>query len=296
MKFDRPSELLAGQVSGPAAATQATVLALAKAVGARAVVLVEGISDQIAVETLACCWGPRLGAEGVTVVPVGGAHAVGRYLRRFGPEGAVVSLAGLCDAGAEDIVRRGLAAAGVGSPRSRADLERMGFHLCVEDLEEELIRAAGVALVEELFAAQGDLGSFRILQRQPAWRGRPQEAQLRRFLGAGSQRKLRYARLLLTRSTSTACRSHSTPYSPPFSSRPRIPDNLTQRHATSPDPADLPGEQERAAARLLGRHPPLPDLTEQITHAYHSDISFPARRGHRTSGRRWLGGHVSSDD
>ena len=34
------------------------------------------------------------------------------------------------------------------------------------------------------------------MQRQPAWRGRPEEAQARRFLGAGSQRKLRYARLL----------------------------------------------------------------------------------------------------
>ena len=45
--------------------------------------------------------------------------------------------------------------------------------------------------------AQGDLGAFRIIQRQPAWWGRDQAAQLtRRFLGAGSQRKLRYARLL----------------------------------------------------------------------------------------------------
>ena len=128
---------------------------------------------------------------------MGGAHAVARYLRQFGPQGARASLAGLCDAGAEDIVRRGLAVAGVGSPRSRADLGRMGFHVCVEDLEDELIRAAGTALVEELFGGQGDLGSFRIMQRQPAWRGRPPEAQLRRFLGAGSQRKLRYARLLV---------------------------------------------------------------------------------------------------
>jgi hypothetical protein len=197
MKNDRPSELLAGYVSGPEAATQATAMALARAVGARAVVLVEGVSDQIAVETLAGRRGRRLGAEGVTVVPVGGAHAVARYLRWFGAGGAQVSLAGLCDAGAEDIVRRGLVAAGVGSPRSRADLERMGFHVCVEDLEEELIRAAGAALVEELLGVQGDLGSFRIMQRQPAWRGRPQEAQLRRFLGAGSYRKLRYARLLV---------------------------------------------------------------------------------------------------
>lgn len=67
----------------------------------------------------------------------------------------------------------------------------------MEDLEEELIRAAGAALVEEFLDAQGDLGSFRVMQRQPAWRGRSQEAQLRRFLGAGSYRKLRYARLLV---------------------------------------------------------------------------------------------------
>src|ERR1700722_463804 len=197
MKPDRRGELPAGYVSGPEAATQATVMALARAAGARAVVLVEGVSDQIAVETLAGRRGRRLGAEGVTVVPVGGAHAIARYLRRVGPEGARASLAGLCDAGAEDIVRRGLAAAGVGSPRSRADLERMGFHVCVQDLKEELIRAAGAALAEELLGAQGDLGSFRTMQRQPAWRGKPQEAQLRRFLGAGSYRKLRYARLLV---------------------------------------------------------------------------------------------------
>jgi hypothetical protein len=50
--------------------------------------------------------------------------------------------------------------------------------------------------VQALFASQGDLGSFRSLQSQPAWRGREPEAQMRRFLGSGSHRKLRYARLL----------------------------------------------------------------------------------------------------
>jgi hypothetical protein len=50
--------------------------------------------------------------------------------------------------------------------------------------------------VAEVFAAHGDLDAFRTIQRQPAWRGRDEAAQLRRFLSAGSQRKLRYARLL----------------------------------------------------------------------------------------------------
>jgi hypothetical protein len=188
---------LAGYVHGPAAATAATALALAKADGARAVVLVEGISDQIAVETLAARRGRDLDAEGIVVVPVGGAHATARFLRRFGPGGADLRLAGLCDAGEEGILLGAFAQAGLGSPGSRADLARMGFHVCVADLEDELIRAAGIAGIERLLDAQGDLGSFRTLQRQPAWRGRRPEEQVRRFLGAGSDRKLRYARLIV---------------------------------------------------------------------------------------------------
>jgi OLD-like protein len=163
----------------------------------RAVVLVEGVSDQMAIEALAVRRGRNLSAEGITVIPTGGAHAFARYLRRFGPEGEGLRLAGLCDAGEEHIIRRGLASAGIGSPQSRADLQRLGFHVCVDDLEEELIRAAGITLVDELLGSNGDLRSFHSMQRQPAWRGRPAEAQLRRFLGAGSQRKIRYARLLV---------------------------------------------------------------------------------------------------
>jgi hypothetical protein len=60
-----------------------------------------------------------------------------------------------------------------------------------------LIRALGAASVEQVLAALGDLGSFRTLQKQPAWRGRPTEEQLRRFMGSGARRKIRYARLLV---------------------------------------------------------------------------------------------------
>ncbi|XVV07386.1 TOPRIM nucleotidyl transferase/hydrolase domain-containing protein [Actinosynnema sp. CA-248983] len=152
-------ELLAGYVTGPAAATEATALALARADGARVVVLVEGVSDQIAVETLALRQGRDLAAEGVVVLPVGGAHGVPRQLRRFG--GGGVRLVGLCDEGEAHVVQRGLAAAGLGAPGSRDALARMGFFVCVEDLEDKLIRAAGVALVTEVLGANGDLGAFR---------------------------------------------------------------------------------------------------------------------------------------
>ena len=190
------TQLLDGYVHGPAAATEATARALAKAADAEAVILVEGISDQIAVDTVAVRRGLELGTGRVAVVPIGGAHAMARYLRRFGPVGAGLRLAGLCDAGEEHVVRRGLASAGIGTPQTRADMERLGFYVCVEDLEDELIRSIGTDRVEEIIESQGDLSSFRTLQREPQWRGQPTAAQLRRFLGSGARRKLRYARLL----------------------------------------------------------------------------------------------------
>jgi len=193
---ERASRLLDGYVSGPAAATQATAVALARTADAATIVLVEGVSDQIALETLALRLGRDLPAEHAVVVPIGGAHAVARYARLFGPAGAGARLAGLCDAAEESVYRRGLVLADAGPADTRDALRHLGFFVCDEDLEDELIRAVGVPAVLDLFDEHGDLGPFRSLQAQPAWRGRQVEAQLRRFLSAGARRKLRYARLL----------------------------------------------------------------------------------------------------
>jgi hypothetical protein len=163
----------------------------------RTVVLVEGISDRLAVEALAARRGRDLGAEGVSVVPIGGAHAIGAFLARFGPGGLDLRLAGLCDAGEERHFQRALERAGLGSNLARADLEALGFFVCVVDLEDELIRSLGAAAVMEVVDAQGDLGSFRTFQKQPAWRGRAVEEQLRRFLGTHSGRKIQSAALLV---------------------------------------------------------------------------------------------------
>jgi hypothetical protein len=166
-------------------------------VASRAVVLVEGISDQRAIEALAERRGRNLDAQGISVVPIGGAQSIGRFLKQFGPKGLDIRLAGLCDAGEEADFRRGLERAGLGSDLTRADMESLGFYVCVADLEDELIRALGAASVERVVDAQGDLGSFRTLQKQPAWLGRTTEEQLRRFMGSGGSRKIRYARLLI---------------------------------------------------------------------------------------------------
>jgi hypothetical protein len=164
---------------------------------ARAVVLVEGISDQVALETLAARRGRHLDAEGVSVVPIGGAQAIGNFLDRFGPHGFDLTLAGLCDAGEEGDFQRGLERAGFGSNLTRAEMERLGFYVCAVDLEDELIRALGAAAVERVVDAQGELRAFRTLQKQSAWHGRATEEQLRRFMGSGGRRKIRYARLLI---------------------------------------------------------------------------------------------------
>jgi hypothetical protein len=164
---------------------------------ARAVVLVEGISDRVALETLAARRGRDLAGEGVEIVPIGGAQAIARALERYGPNGLGLPVAGLCDAGEEPEFVRGLERAGLGSPADRAELGRLGFHVCVVDLEDELIRAIGAEAVEAVVDAHGDLQPFRTLQKQPEWRGRPTGDQLRRFMGSGGRRKIRYARHLV---------------------------------------------------------------------------------------------------
>jgi hypothetical protein len=179
----------------PIGGPQATRRALARVGDSRAIVLVEGITDQVALETLASRRGRNLDREGISVVPIGGAQAIGRFLTLFG--GKDVRLAGLCDAGEEHVFRRGLERAGFGSNLTRIDMERLGFHVCVADLEDELIRALGPAPVEAVLHSQGDLRSFRTFQKQPAWRGRRIEAQLRRFMTSSDRRNIRYARLLV---------------------------------------------------------------------------------------------------
>jgi hypothetical protein len=163
----------------------------------RSVVLVEGVSDQLALETLAERRGRNLEAEGVSVVPMGGATTIGRFLDLFGPHGSDVGLAGLCDVAEEGGFRRALGRAGLGSGLGRAEMEALGFYVCVADLEDELIRVLGATRVEEVVDAQGELGSFRTLQKQPAQQGRSIEQQLRRFMGTRGGRKIRYARLLV---------------------------------------------------------------------------------------------------
>jgi hypothetical protein len=159
-------------------------------VAPRKVMLVEGVSDQLAVETFAGMRGRELAVEGVCVVQMGGATNIARFLETVGPHGLGIGVAGLYDEAEARFFRRGLQRAGFGWDLTRSHMESLGFFMCVSDLEDELIRALGVAAVERILDAQGDLRSFRTFAQRLAQQGRSDEARLRRFLGTRGGRKI----------------------------------------------------------------------------------------------------------
>ncbi|MBO1334502.1 TOPRIM nucleotidyl transferase/hydrolase domain-containing protein [Streptomyces sp. VRA16 Mangrove soil] len=160
---------------------------LARQLGLRTAVLVEGASDLAAVETLAARLGRDLAVDGVCVVPMGGAMSVGRYAALLGPDGLGLRLTGLCDEREQGYYARGLERAG--APQD--------FYVCVADLEDELIRALGTDRVEEIFRSEDELRAWRTFVNQPAQQGRPRDHQIRRFLSTRSGRKIRYGDLLV---------------------------------------------------------------------------------------------------
>jgi hypothetical protein len=150
----------------------------------RAVVLVEGTSDRLAVEALASRLGRDLPAEGVAIVPMGGYGNLPQFLERYRD----FRLAGVYDVGEERHFLRALGC------DNRRELERTGFYACTRDLEDELTRAVGPEEMERVLAEQGELRAFRTYQKQPAHRDRPLDEQLHGFMW---NRKQRYAVLLV---------------------------------------------------------------------------------------------------
>ena len=159
--------------------------------------LVEGVSDRIALTTLARRCGHDLAAARVSVVAMGGATNIARFLREYGSPASGVRLAGLCDLAEARYFRRSLGHAGLGADLSQEGMERLGFFVCARDLEDELIRSLGAAAAQQVVDEQGELGAFRVFQRQPAQREKAVEQQLRRFLGTHSGRKAQYAQALV---------------------------------------------------------------------------------------------------
>jgi hypothetical protein len=142
------------------------------------VIAVEGVSDRVVLELLARRRGRDLAAEGIQIVPIGGAHSIGRFVAEVPSR---TSVRGLCDANEAYLFRRVLD----------------DVYVCAPDLEGELIRALGVEAVQTIIADAGGLRSFRKFQQQIAQRGRPLDAQLDRWLRSISSRYKRYLPLLV---------------------------------------------------------------------------------------------------
>src|SRR4029079_18172046 len=94
----------------------------------RSVVVVEGESDQVAIEALAERRGLDLAAAGVRVEGLGGAHRIGTFLQQFVAHRDGPRLLCLCDSGEEGVFGKALERAGFGSELTRADMEGLGFY------------------------------------------------------------------------------------------------------------------------------------------------------------------------
>ena len=129
-------------------------------------------------EVLAERRGRDLEAQGISVVAMGGSKNVTRFLKMFGPQGLDVRLAGLCDAAEEGDFRRGLE----GRPRIRPHARRSGTARLLRVRRRSRGRADPFTRRRCRGTSRhraGDLVSFRTFQRQPEWRGRSVEEQLR---------------------------------------------------------------------------------------------------------------------
>lgn len=153
-------------------------------------VLVEGPSDAAVLGVL----GRRLGLGSPDVVPMGGITNVGRLLRAYA-ERPGTTVSGLCDRGEARFVAGALRRLGR-EAEDGTSLATHGFFVCVNDLEDELIRALGTDAVVEVIEREGELGRLRTFQHQPYHRSRSLHEQLHRFAGTKSGRKVRLAAAL----------------------------------------------------------------------------------------------------
>lgn len=179
-------EQLGGYESGPDAPIRATADAVVRAEHASTVVLVEGISDQIAIETLAKRMGRDLAAERIVVVPIGGAQAISHFVQKFRSQ-PDVRILGLCDRAEATVYEQAFGVEAAGS-----------FFACDPDLEHELIRAMDRNELEALIESEGELGALRTMQKQSAWIGRDFTDQVHRWIRTRARRSSRYALLVVS--------------------------------------------------------------------------------------------------
>ena len=88
-------------------------------------------------------------------------------------------------------------------------MERLGFYVCVADLEDELIRAL-VSPPLKRSSRRRETSALPHTAEATSVEGRPLEEQLPRYMGSGGRRKIRYARLLVEALDPPVCLDPST--------------------------------------------------------------------------------------
>jgi hypothetical protein len=160
---------------------------LAEALFARAVVLVEGPGDRLALRVAADTLGVDLDARGVSIVELDGADLFATMHTLLGPAGLRIRVVGLCDADREQSWAASVLGAG-NYNGVRATLTQHGVHVLDPDIEGELIHALGDTRTEAVVAADGDAAALALFRQQPTQAQRTPREQLVRFIKKGKAR------------------------------------------------------------------------------------------------------------
>jgi putative ATP-dependent endonuclease of OLD family len=123
---------------------------------ARCVVLVEGVSDRILIESVAELVGVNLDRSGAAIFELDGSGSFPSAYRIFGPPGFDLHLVGLLD---EDARKLWAEAVGVGA----AELEAQGYAVCDPDLEGMYIDCLGRDAVIAMLLASSTLTERSLL-------------------------------------------------------------------------------------------------------------------------------------
>ena len=143
-----------------------------------AAVLVEGWSDQAAVQSLAVRRGCDLAAGGIAVLPMGGVANFSKFVAALGSDGLGLRLAGLCDAAEETRM----------SPVSSSACD------LVASSRVKALRNSGSSCARPIWRTN----SFgRWAQNQSSVCSKRAHMQLHRFMGTRALRKIRYGSLLV---------------------------------------------------------------------------------------------------
>lgn len=171
---------------------------------AKRIMFVEGPSDRLAILSLAKKNNLSLDSLGVSVIALNGAGILAWFLKLFGPAGFQLPVCGICDLDHASQWSKVLENSGLGKNLSRSDMEKIGFFVCDRDMEDELVRALGDAVVLQAIDENGDIKDWNLFCQQSNNKVLAQPAQIRAFLAA--KRKVLYAPILVSKLSTTVPR------------------------------------------------------------------------------------------